>query len=68
MARPFVDSIHDADVADCQVAYDHYREVRRTSSMKALAAKHNISPLTLSRRMKRLKEGRDVPRIRSQRT
>ncbi len=68
MARPFVDSISDDEVQQAADEYRHYCNVRRECSMKALAAKYGISPLTLSRRMKRLKEGRDVPRIRSQRT
>jgi DNA-binding transcriptional LysR family regulator len=68
MARPFVDSITDEEVAQASSDYDVYCKVRKAYSMKALAARHNITPLTMSRRIKRLKEGRDVPRIRSQRT
>lgn len=68
MAKPFVDSMTDAETQEAVFLYDQYLKARRLGSIKELAGRHGIRPLTMYRRIKRYKEGKDVPRIRSQRT
>jgi hypothetical protein len=62
MARPFVDSMTEQQTADAALIYEGYLAVRRTSSIKALAAAYGVKPLTMYRRIAAYKEKHSVPR------
>jgi len=68
MARPFVDSMTPEQMEEAMQRHTIYELARRRGSVKSLAAMYGITPLSMWRRIKRYKEGKDVPRIRSQRT
>lgn len=62
MARPFVDSMTEAETATAAHAYNNYLAMRRTCSIKALAATYGVKPLTMYRRIAAYKEKHSVPR------
>jgi len=62
MARPFVNALPPEDVAHAVKLNDEYQRARRVGSIKALAAAHNVTPLTMYRTIERYKEKKNGTR------